>query len=157
MLRRYSNLFIAIVLAVAAFISCDNNSGIVNPPFNGGENASVRLSALGECQNEQDGTTLANIERHDELQATVQDGKVSFTHTRALYNCCMDSISLDIEAESEIIRVVETEHCESPCFCTCEYSVYGEILDLEPGSYTIQIFSEQNIEEMLCSVTVNIN
>ena len=156
MLRKYSKLFIAIVWAVAAFTSCDNNSAIVEPPFNGGENASVRLSALGDCQNEQ-GTTLANIERHDELQATVQDGKVSFTHTRALYNCCMDSISLDIEANGEIIRVVETEHCKSPCFCICEYAVYGEILDLEPDSYTIQIFSELNSEEMLCSVMVKIN
>ena len=155
MLRRHSKLFIAIVLTVAAFASCDNNPGIVEPPFNGGENASVRLSALGDCQNQQS-ATLANVERHDELQARVDNGKVSFKHSRALFNCCLDSISLEMSAEGNRISVIETEYSGNPCFCQCEYEVQGEILDLGPGTYTIQIFDESN-GEILCFVKVKIN
>jgi len=156
MLNRYSNFIIALVWIAAVFTSCGKDSAFVDPPFDGGENASVRLSGLGDCENQQS-TTLADTERNDELQATVQDGKVSFTHSRALYNCCLDSISLDIEADGDLIRVLESENCSEPCFCICEYTVSGEILDLEPGSYTIQVFDEANAEEVLCSMGVQIN
>ena len=156
MSSKYSNFIISLVWIAAVIMSCGKETALIDPPFNGGENASVRLSGLGECENQQS-TTLAATERNDELQAVVQDGKVSFTHSRALYNCCLDSVSLDIEADGDMIRVVESEHCGEPCFCTCEYAVSGEILDLEPGSYTIQIFDETNAEEVLCYVGVEIN
>lgn len=156
MLNKYSKLIIAIVWIVFAFAACDQNSTIARPPFDGGENGTVRLSALEDCTGEPV-TTLANSERNDALQATVQEGKVSFIHTGALHNCCLDSISLEMNAEGNQISVVEKEYSEAPCFCQCEYTVHGEILDLEPGDYTIQICTDMDSEEILCYVTVKIN
>ncbi len=156
MLRKAAEVLIALALGGIVFAGCENNSSLIDPPFNGGENAALRLSALGECENPV-GTTLAGSGRNDELIATVEDGKVSFIHSGALFDCCMDSVTLDLETEGNVIRVVETEHTEQPCFCECEYSVYGEVLDLEPGSYTLEISPSKDSEEIFCSVEVSIN
>ena len=160
MLRKAAKFLIALVLGGIVFAGCENNSSIINPSSNGGENAAVRLSALGDCENPQY-TTLADLlaasDRNDELIATVEDGKVSFIHSGALFNCCMDSVSLEMETRGNVIRVVETEHTGQPCFCVCEYMIYGEILDLEPGTYTLEICPSMDSEEIICSVEVLIN
>lgn len=156
MLRTAAKFLSALVLGGIVFAGCENNSSIINPSSNGGENAAVRLSALGDCENPQY-TTLAASDRNDELIATVEDGKVSFIHSGALFNCCMDSVSLEMETRGNVIRVVETEHTGQPCFCVCEYMIYGEILDLEPGTYTLEICPLMDSEEIFCSVEVLIN
>lgn len=156
MLRKAAKFLIALVLGGIVFAGCENNSSIINPSSNGGENAAVRLSALGDCENPQY-TTLAASDRNDELIATVEDGKVSFIHSGALFNCCMDSVSLEMETRGNVIRVVETENADAPCFCVCEYMIYGEILDLEPGTYTLEICPSMDSEEIICSVEVLIN
>ncbi len=156
MLRKAAKVLIALALGGIVFAGCENNSSIIDPRFNGGKNAVLRLSALGECENPV-GTTLAGSGRNDELIATVEDGKVSFIHSGALFNCCMDSISLEMETGGNVIRVVETENADAPCFCVCEYMIYGEVLDLEPGTYTLEICSSMDSEEIFCSVEVSIN
>ena len=158
MLRKATKVLIALVLGGIVFAGCENNSSIINPSSNGGENAAVRLSALGECENPRYRyTTLAASDRNDELIATVEHGKVSFIHSGALFNCCIDSISLEMETRGNVIRVVETENTDAPCFCVCEYMIYGEVLDLEPGTYTLEICPAMDSEEIFCSVEVSIN
>jgi hypothetical protein len=156
MLRKAAKVLVALVLGGIVFAGCENNSSIINPSSNGGENAAVRLSALGDCENPQY-TTLTGSLGNDELIATVEHGKVSFIHSGALFNCCMDSVSLEMETRGNVIRVVETEHTGQPCFCVCEYMIYGEILDLEPGTYTLEICPSMDSEEIFCSVEVLIN
>ena len=156
MLRKAAKVLVALVLGGIVFAGCENNSSIINPSSNGGENAAVRLSALGDCENPR-GTTLADSSRNDQLVATVEDGKVSFIHSGALFNCCMDSVSLGMETSGNVVRIVETENTGQPCKCICEYMVYGEILNLEPGTYTLEICHSMDSDEIICSVEVSIN
>ena len=156
MLRKAAKVLITLVLGGIVFAGCENNSSIINPSFNAGENATVRLSALGGCENPQS-KTLAGSDRNDQLLATVEDGKVSFIHSGALFNCCMDSVSLGMETSGNVVRIVETENTGQPCKCICEYMVYGEILNLEPGTYTLEICPSMDSDEIFCSVELSVN
>src|SRR4030042_1786151 len=124
---------LVIVLCSAVFLAgCGKSSLPVGPPFDGAAGASAQLSSLSDCQGEVSEISLAG-QRQDELLATVEDGTVSFTHSGALFNRCLDSLSLTLQADGHTIRVVENEHCAEPGFCRCLYTVYGQGLDLAPG------------------------
>jgi hypothetical protein len=113
------------------------------------------LSGLGECV-PQGGTMLAGSCDVDELETEVSEGKVIFTHSAATYKCCMESISLEIEKEGAVVKIVETENAPDPCFCQCDYTIYGEIVDLEPGTYEIAVCCQENKDLVLCSASVNV-
>jgi len=82
---------------------------------------------------------------------------VSFTHTNALFNCCKDSLSLNMAVKGTVVRVAEIEHCTAPCKCICGFTVYGEIIDLEPGWYTLEICPDITGEQVLCSVAFTVD
>ena len=168
-MRTYFFIAATWILTLSLLSACDNTETF-NPSLP--ELApEALLSGVGECENQRETTAAAQeepvtsisdsqtgAERLDQLQATVgADGKVSFTHTGALFNCCMDSVTLEIEVLGSVIRVVEVEQCPNPCFCTCEYTIYGEIVNLDPGSYTIEICGSMESTEPFCTATVTVN
>jgi len=150
-------LFIYTVLAVLGagmlFSACENAGsagpiGPLPPPV-------VMLSGLGACETQGD-AELSGIGKEERLEAEVIEGKVKFTHSGANFNCCLDSISLALEAEGTEIRVRESGHASEPCFCTCDYTVYGEIADLPPGTYKIMICPPGDSGHVCCSVDVSV-
>ena len=144
---------VALLGAVILFSACENarNSSPIGP-F---PSPSVMLSGLGDCETDGE-TVLAGPQSEDQLETVVTDGKVTFTHSGATYNCCLDSIGLDIECEGLLFRILETEYAPNPCFCICDYTVYGEIADLPPGDYTLEVFNAADPETVLCSTTVTV-
>lgn len=67
-------------------------------------------------------------------------GTLQLTHTNALFNCCFDSLTADIDIGDNIIDIVEHEHpFGGMCDCICLYDINYEILNLPPAVYTIRV------------------
>ncbi|HUU29416.1 MAG TPA: DUF3160 domain-containing protein [archaeon] len=115
---------------------------------------SVRLAALGGC-----GTSgeRSPSEEKDGLKLELDGNILSFTHSAATYNCCMDSLTLSIGLIGDnLIRVIETEHTLEPCRCICDYTVFGEITNLGPGNYRIEVVSANDTTGALCSAEITV-
>ena len=68
----------------------------------------------------------------------------------------MDSIGLDLEREDALLRVLETEYTIEPCRCICDFTVYGEIVDLPPGDYTLVVVNAADPETVLGTTMVTV-
>ncbi|MCE5270251.1 hypothetical protein LLH00_03110 [bacterium] len=123
-------------------------------PLDSGSKSSVALSGLSECRREV--TDLAAEGREDELSVSVQEGKVRFTHRGALFNCCLDSVSLQLCKYGSILRVVETPHVNQPCRCNCTFDVQGELLELESGQYWLEVAPSPDGDCAWCRVQINV-
>lgn len=67
-------------------------------------------------------------------------GTLQLTHTNALFNCCFDSLTADIDISENIIDIVEHEHpFGGMCDCICLYDIDFEITNLPPAVYTIRV------------------
>ncbi len=136
------------------FVACDESStvaGVAGPE--GG--VSARLAGIGDCKNG-GATLLAGEQDGGSLTVSVAaDGKVSYTHVDAIFNCCIDSIALSVQLDGPKITITETEHASNPCHCICPYDLDGEIVGLQAGAYTIAVCNEDGDE--LCTADVTID
>ena len=132
-IRKNPLLFLMVGAGLAA---CNTENYVYSPPDTSG--AELRLAGLSECEGTLEGAGLAG-ERSDRLLAVVENGRVSFEHSGARFNCCLDNVSLALEIDGNCIRVLETEHTAEPCRCVCDFSVGGEITGLGNGSYVLEI------------------
>lgn len=115
-------------------------------------NPEARMTALGPCQGE-GVRSLTGCK----LELEAEGGKVSFVHSGATYNCCMDSISVMLEMVAENhLRIIETEYTANPCRCICDYTVFGEITGLSSGTYTVEVVSAAEPKIVLCSSMINV-
>ncbi|MFC1537622.1 hypothetical protein ACFL4P_02220, partial [Gemmatimonadota bacterium] len=144
--------FIILSGAVILFSACQDTGNDIN--LRPVQTPTALLSGLGECESQ--GALLAGSVCADKLETEVSEGKVVFTHSAATYNCCMESISLEIEKEGAVVKIIETENAPAPCFCQCDYTIYGEIVDLEPGTYEIAVCCQENKDVVLCSAVVDV-
>ena len=177
-MRTLFNTAIAFFGALILFSACEN---AVNPtPLGPLPQPTVMLSGVGGCElpkeallaggHGEESINEDSLNNHDpvisplvdvtsnedQLEAVVTGGKVTFTHSGATYNCCLDSIGLDIEHEGLLFRVLETEYAPNPCYCICDYIIYGEIVDLTAGDYTIEVINAAEPTKVLCSTTVTV-
>ena len=147
--------FVMVALFALAAVSCQENPAAVSDqPFEAG-GGTVRLAGLGDCT--RPSTSILADEMEANLKASVsENGTVSFEHSGAVFNCCMDSVGLEMYSWGSILRVVEREFCAEPCRCICGYKIHGEISDLEPGYYTLEICEDSLATDALCSVQFKI-
>jgi hypothetical protein len=149
-MRCVLKIYLLIPLVIVA--ACQQSSTGGEQPFlPGGGN--IRLVALGDCMGS---STALAADSQDKLLATVSGGTVSFVHTAAVFNCCLDSLNLEMFSWGGILRVLELPYCDQPCDCTCDYVVHGEITELEPGFYTLEICTDSLAHQALCSVSFRI-
>ena len=144
MVGKIFSVVFAVLVAAAMVVACNESSSLAGPSTNETKPA-ARLAGLGDCQQ----MLLAEDGNDQRLTVTVEGGKVSFTHERAVFNCCIDSVALELQQEGTGITVTETEHCSNPCLCTCPRDVTGEIVDLQPGTYTLSVCDTSGT--VLCS------
>jgi hypothetical protein len=89
----------------------------------------------------------------DEIELTAEPGTLHVLHRNALYNCCLDEITISVSLEGALLRLTEEEVLTDPCFCVCCYDVAGTVIDLLPGSYTVEYcWFDYDIEEERCYV-----
>lgn len=73
----------------------------------------------------------------DQFVLTVQGTTPHLLHLNATYNCCLDDIVVSLTIEGDLLRFTEEEILTGPCFCTCCYDVHATVVDLMPGTYTV--------------------
>ena len=152
MQNRRAIFFGAVFVFCIPLCSCKDNGSHL--PLDSGSRASVALSGLSGCRTEV--AALAAALREDELAVNVQDGKVRFTHRGAVFNCCLDSVSLELFRCDDILRVVETAHAKEPCRCECTFDLQGEIADLESGEYWLEVAASPEVDSAWCRVQIHV-
>lgn len=136
------------VSALLFFAACEKRGPLIGPPV---YDTTVRLSGLSGCET---GTSLAAVVGQDRLQVDEKDGIVSFEHSGAVFNCCLDSVSFALESvRPGVVRILETEHAANACRYNCDFTVFGEIVGLEGGLITIEVANAAEPEKILCSGT----
>ena len=80
------------------------------------------------------------------LQWTYADSRLWLTHTNAIYNCCLDSIKIDMLVGERTITVVEREHLAAGegCDCICPYILDYHVPNVNPGQYTLILLSDNS-------------
>ena len=121
----------------------------------------VHLTGLGSCEPKTIRSTTRLMDVFspqygslDRLKVVIQPGRLSFIHQGATMNTCLDSVGLALECERHLLRVMETEHTARKCPSLCDYTVYGEIVNLPPDTYTIEVRNTAEPKSLLCAVRV---
>jgi len=66
------------------------------------------------------------------------EGHLILKHINAGFNCCPGEIGADFSVTGNMIYIEDWEK-EQGCFCRCLFDLEYEILELEPGEYTIEV------------------
>jgi len=108
---------------------------------------------IGGCQGEDTSRSRAD----NRVEITVQDGAVHLSQDVS-YVCCA-SITLKVEREDNLIKVVETNEGEI-CRCMCGYQITAKVGGLPSGTYRVQVWGIQYQDvhplELLGEATVNL-
>ncbi len=71
----------------------------------------------------------------DEIVAEVDGHSVRIEHLAALYNCCPDPITYDVEVGDATIFI--QENTLMPCDCECCYDLTLVVADVPPGPWNL--------------------
>jgi hypothetical protein len=114
------------------------------------ENESAEASAViiaPQCIEPAGGRALGQTYSAQECLAwNYEDGNLWLEHANAIYNCCLDSVSVTMTAGQQTITVVEHEHLAAGggCHCLCQYNLDYLVPDVEASQYTLQLLSESS-------------
>ena len=89
----------------------------------------------------------------DSIIITVSGNDIIVLHKDAFYNCCFE-ISVEVVQDGNVFNLYEHESGD-PCYCMCYFDITTTIYDLEPGSYTINVYNAEG--EWVGGGTVTIN
>lgn len=63
----------------------------------------------------------------------------------ATFNCCLDTILVDLSQEERRIILIESEVVTHACRCNCPFRVTASIDVSLPGDYRIEIYALQSL------------
>lgn len=66
--------------------------------------------------------------------------KLTVTHVNAEFNCCAEELLAQGEVAGGVLRIFETEHTPSPCYCDCDYDLESILPGVDPGSYRLEVY-----------------
>jgi len=77
----------------------------------------------------------------DSIIITVSGNDIIVLHKDAFYNCCFQ-ISVEVVQNGNVFNLYEHES-GNPCWCMCYFDITTTIYDLEPGTYTINVYNAE--------------
>jgi len=75
----------------------------------------------------------------DNIIITVSGNNITVLHADAFYNCCFQ-ITTEVVQTDSVINLYEHTSGE-PCFCMCYFDLTTTIYNLDPGTYTINVYN----------------
>ncbi len=102
-----------------------------------GEGTTATLSNVSnsECLTNRD-----DVVESFEAAYDANTGTVTAIHHNVEFNCCLDTVDVQMQISGTTIQLYESETVTTPCDCICPYDVTSEIDDLEPGGYTVEFY-----------------
>ena len=128
-----------ITLAFLGLCGCEGDSG--NPPI--GEATLIGFSSSEDCiRGKGEG-----YESDDPPKVEIlTDGlEVEIIHGNAWFNCCLDTILVDLRQEEKRIILTESEVVTMWCRCNCPFRVTASIEVSLPGDYRIEIYALESL------------
>ncbi|MBN2137393.1 MAG: hypothetical protein JW720_06280 [Sedimentisphaerales bacterium] len=80
------------------------------------------------------------------FKVEVQGPYISFSDEISA-NCCLDRITLEMTLIGSNIKILETEHVTTPCFCICDWPTTAQLGPFEEGTYSLEVYQRTNEEE----------
>ena len=77
----------------------------------------------------------------DSVIITVSGNDIIVLHKDAFYNCCFE-ISVEVVQDGDVFNLHEHESGD-PCYCMCYFDITTTIYDVEPGTYTINVYNAE--------------
>jgi hypothetical protein len=77
----------------------------------------------------------------DSVIITISGNDIIVLHSDAFYNCCVQ-ILVEVVQNGNVFNLYERESGDY-CYCMCYFDVTTTIYDLEPGTYTINVFNAE--------------
>ncbi len=77
----------------------------------------------------------------DSIIITVSGNDIMVLHKDAFYNCCFQ-ISVEVVQDGNVFNLYENESGD-PCYCMCYFDITTTIYDVEPGTYTINVYDAE--------------
>jgi hypothetical protein len=152
MMRNIKSIVILIFISLFFFGSCEEN--FVTPEIQSG-------GILTDYEGCKTFVTSSNLqaELYSNAEECIEydyDGEsvLILKHINAGFNCCPGKIDATISVTENMI-VIEDKEEEQGCFCQCLFDLRYEIVDLEPGEYTIAVsgpYIEGTDERLLYNV-----
>lgn len=75
----------------------------------------------------------------DILAAAVSGDTLTVSHDKATYNCCLERVDYSVLQSAGRIEITETEFVPNPCLCLCCYDLAVQVVDLAPGTYSLEV------------------
>ena len=91
----------------------------------------------GTCKN---GAGPTEDDWPEDLTFAYEGGVLTVTHVNGWFNCCLESIEVEMEISGATIDLYEEEYAPDPCYCICPYDVVTDIAGLDDDTYTVNVY-----------------
>jgi len=118
---------------------------LVNYLFKGGKppdcSPTGSLVNHGNCKSFHNESTLDSVSADQDCIEYQYDGQrvLLLKHINSGFNCCPDDIIGKVTINNNVISIEEDEVLSTPCLCLCLFDLTLEIVNLDPGDYTISV------------------
>ncbi len=95
---------------------------------------------------------------NEHCEVIVKKRKIIINHIDAVYNCCIDTIDIQVSIQNNVITVYESEVYTQPCYCFCYFPTSVTITGVAPGNYTVEVWSNwmDGDEDLRCVEEITI-
>jgi len=76
----------------------------------------------------------------DSMEITV-DHCLIYLNYIAWFNCCVDSVTISLNATAGVINIIQTEYASMPCDCICPFQMNSLIMVQNSGFWEINIWN----------------
>lgn len=135
-MQKYIKIFLitSIILLFINF-SCNEESPVNQSPYE--ETQLIGYSSGDSC--------LIHLRQYGdsaEVEIEVDSFDIYITHKNAMFNCCLDSIEVELVEARDTFKLYEIEVLfdDMACSCTCPYEINATIGVSASGIYLIEIF-----------------
>ena len=129
----------ATILATFSLCGCESDSNVT--PI--GEATLTGFSNTPDCIRAKDEDHYPGDPPKVEV---LTDGlEIEIIHQNAWFNCCLDTILVDLRQEEHRIILTESEVVTMPCRCNCPFRVTASVEVSLPGDYGIEIYALESL------------
>jgi hypothetical protein len=130
------------IVALFVLTGCEDGSGVTPT----GEATLLGYSNTSDCVRDKgeeiDGECYGDPPR---IKLLTDGLEIEIIHQNACFNCCLDTILVDLRQEEHRIILTESEDVTNPCRCLCPFRVTASVEVSLPGDYRIEIYALENL------------